>query len=98
MTITNTASNTSFHDIRLKLNEVIVKVNSDLQVANASTKYATKGYAASNSYVKLLLANTNAYIASISTGSGGGGGTAAIDYGSIASAIDVALNQDFGTL
>lgn len=34
-----------------------------LSVANASTFYATKAYAAANSYVKSTLANTNSYIA-----------------------------------
>ncbi len=34
-----------------------------LQVANADTRFATKAYAASNSYVNTILANTNAYIA-----------------------------------
>jgi len=34
-----------------------------LQVSNANAKFATKAYAAANSYVKTLLANTNAYIA-----------------------------------
>jgi hypothetical protein len=35
-----------------------------LQVANASSLFATKAYAAANSYVKSVLANTNSYIAS----------------------------------
>ena len=34
-----------------------------LQVANANAKFATKAYAAANSYVKSVLANTNSYIA-----------------------------------
>jgi hypothetical protein len=34
-----------------------------LQVANAVATYATKAYAAANSYVKSVLANTNSYIA-----------------------------------
>jgi len=34
-----------------------------LQVANANAKFATKAYAASNTYVKSTLANTNSYIA-----------------------------------
>ena len=38
-------------------------ISDRLQVANADNKYATKAYAASNSYVKIILANTNAYIA-----------------------------------
>ncbi len=42
-----------------------------LQVANANAKFATKAYAASNTYVKQILANTNAYIASVSAGGGG---------------------------
>lgn len=39
------------------------QMNSRLQVANASATYATKAYAAANSYVKSTLANTNSYIA-----------------------------------
>lgn len=35
-----------------------------LQVTNANAKFATKAYAAANSYVNTLLANTNSYIAS----------------------------------
>ena len=38
-------------------------INDRLQVSNANAKFATKAYAAANSYVKTLLANTNAYIA-----------------------------------
>jgi len=38
-------------------------VSSYLQVANANAKFATKAYAAANSYVKSTLANTNSYIA-----------------------------------
>lgn len=38
-------------------------INDRLQVSNASAKFTTKSYAAANSYVKTLLANTNAYIA-----------------------------------
>jgi hypothetical protein len=34
-----------------------------LQVSNANVKFATKAYAASNAYVKTILANTNAYLA-----------------------------------
>ena len=40
-----------------------VSTNQYLEVANAVATYATKAYAAANSYVKTLLANTNAYIA-----------------------------------
>jgi len=40
-----------------------VSLSTYLQVANANAKFATKAYAASNVYVKTLLANTNAYIA-----------------------------------
>jgi hypothetical protein len=72
-----------------------------LQVANATAKYATKAYAASNAYVKLLLANTNAYIADVAAASGGGGGgfsAEALDYGFITSSVDVDLNRDYGTL
>jgi hypothetical protein len=77
-------------------------INDRIQVANANAKYATKAYAASNAYVKLILANTNAYIADVaaSVGGGGGGGYAGetIDYGSIVTAIDIQLNRDYGTL
>jgi len=38
-----------------------------LQVANAVATYATKAYAAANSYVKSVLANTNAYIGAQAT-------------------------------
>ena len=38
-------------------------IDDRLQVANASVKFTTKAYAAANSYVKTLLANTNSYIA-----------------------------------
>jgi len=38
-------------------------VSDRIQIANANAKFATKAYAAANSYVKTLLANTNAYIA-----------------------------------
>jgi hypothetical protein len=80
-----------------------LRINDRLQVANANAKYTTKAYAASNSYVKLLLANTNAYIADVaaSAGTGGGGGGFAadtFDYGSIVTAIDIELNRDYGTL
>jgi hypothetical protein len=77
-------------------------INDRIQVANANAKYTTKAYAASNAYVKLILANTNAYIADVaaSVGGGGGGGYAGetIDYGSIVTAIDIELNRDYGTL
>jgi hypothetical protein len=77
-------------------------INDRIQVANANAKYTTKAYAASNAYVKLILANTNAYIADVaaSIGGGGGGGYAGetIDYGSIVTAIDIELNRDYGTL
>jgi hypothetical protein len=76
-------------------------VNDRIQVANVAAKYATKAYAASNAYVKLLLANTNAYIADVAASSGGGGGgysAEALDYGLITSSVDVDLNRDYGTL
>jgi len=38
-------------------------LNQYLQVANADAKFATKAYAAANSYVNSILANTNSYIA-----------------------------------
>ena len=75
-----------------------------IQIANANLKFATKAYAASNSYVKLILANTNSYIADVyaSIGSGGssGGGfsSEAVDYGYITSTFDPDLNRDYGTL
>jgi hypothetical protein len=37
--------------------------NKYLEVSNANAKFATKAYAAANSYVNTLLANTNSYIA-----------------------------------
>ena len=67
MTITVTVSNTTFSQLRTKVNQVIGVVNT-LGTGNVSNTYlqatfATKAYAASNVYVKTLLANTNAYIA-----------------------------------
>jgi len=51
--------------IRLaKFGETSGNTSTYLQVANASALYTTKAYAASNAYVKLVLANTNSYIAS----------------------------------
>jgi hypothetical protein len=76
-------------------------ISDRIQVANVAAKYATKSYAASNAYVKLLLANTNAYIADVAASSGGGGGgfsAEALDYGLITSSVDVDLNRDYGTL
>ena len=62
-------------------------LSSYLQVANAEAKYATKAYAASNTYVNALFA------------SGGGGYAAEVfDYGTIVTDIDVELNRDYGTL
>ena len=76
-----------------------ILINDRLQVANVAAKYATKAYAASNAYVKLLLANTNAYIADVAASGGGGGFSAeALDYGLITSSVDVELNRDYGTL
>jgi hypothetical protein len=78
-----------------------ILINDRIQVANVAAKYATKAYAASNAYVKLLLANTNAYIADVAASSGGGGGgysAEALDYGLITSSVDVELNRDYGTL
>jgi len=78
-----------------------ILINDRIQVANVAAKYATKSYAASNAYVKLLLANTNAYIADVAASSGGGGGgfsAEALDYGLITSSVDVDLNRDYGTL
>jgi hypothetical protein len=108
--LANTNITTTVKGLRLKVNEIIDVVNevgknehTYIQVANAEAKYATKAYAASNTYVKLLLANTNAYIASVAanagTGGGGGGYSAeALDYGLITSSVDVELNRDYGTL
>ena len=76
-------------------------INDRIQVANVAAKYATKAYAASNAYVKLLLANTNAYIADVAASSGGGGGgfsAEALDYGLITSSVDVETSRDYGTL
>ena len=39
------------------------QINNRIQVANVAATYATKAYAAANSYVKTTLANTNSYIA-----------------------------------
>jgi hypothetical protein len=78
-----------------------ILISDRIQVANVAAKYATKAYAASNAYVKLLLANTNAYIADVAASSGGGGGgfsAEALDYGFITSSVDVDLNRDYGTL
>jgi hypothetical protein len=81
-----------------------LRINDRIQVANANAKYTTKAYAASNTYVKQLLANTNAYIAYVAAnaGAGGGGGgeyaADVFDYGSIVTAIDIELNRDYGTL
>jgi hypothetical protein len=75
-------------------------ISDRIQVANVAAKYATKSYAASNAYVKLLLANTNAYIADVAASSGGGGGFSAeaLDYGLITSSVDVETSRDYGTL
>jgi hypothetical protein len=76
-----------------------ILINDRIQVANVAAKYTTKAYAASNAYVKLLLANTNAYIADVAASSGGGGFSAeALDYGFITSSVDAELNRDYGTL
>ena len=77
-----------------------ILVNDRIQVANVAAKYTTKAYAASNAYVKLLLANTNAYIADVAASSGGGGGFSAeaLDYGLITSSVDVETSRDYGTL
>jgi hypothetical protein len=77
-----------------------ILINDRIQVANVAAKYATKAYAASNAYVKLLLANTNAYIADVAASSGGGGGFSAeaLDYGFITSSVDVETSRDYGTL
>jgi chorismate mutase len=47
-----------------KFSEAGGNTSSYLQVSNANAKFATKAYAAANSYVKSVLANTNSYIAS----------------------------------
>ena len=41
------------------------QINNRIQVANVAATYATKAYAAANSYVNTTLANTNSYIATI---------------------------------
>ena len=46
-----------------KFSEAGGNTSSYLQVANAAVLYATKAYAAANSYVKSTLANTNSFIA-----------------------------------
>jgi hypothetical protein len=152
--IANTVSNTSFRELRSKVNEVIFVVNglgvgnvsnsyltstfvtnsafqsalantnisirtratwnaltttntvlrsliSDrIQVANVANKYATKAYAASNAYVKLILANTNSYIADVESQIAAANEIAQdiIDYGFITSSVDVDTLRDYGTL
>jgi hypothetical protein len=120
MTIANTVNQTTFRSVRLKLNEVIARVNvlgtgevsnstfqsfvantnlaisSRIQVANADNKYTTKAYSAANSYVNLLLANTNAYIAQVAAASSPS--SESIDYGFVISAVDPDTQRDYGTL
>jgi hypothetical protein len=71
-----------------------------LQVANADNKYTTKAYAAANSYVKLLLANTNAYIAEVQASIAAANEVVqdTIDYGFITTSADVDISRDYGTL
>lgn len=75
-------------------------ISDRLQVANADNKYATKAYAAANSYVKLLLANTNAYIAEVQASITAANEVAqdTIDYGFITSSVDLDTSRDYGTL
>ena len=73
-------------------------INDRIQVANVQAKYATKAYAASNSYVKLLLANTNAYIADVAATVAAPPSSEAIDYGFITSSVDLDTRRDYGTL
>jgi len=76
-----------------------ILINDRIQVANVAAKYTTKAYAASNAYVKMILANTNAYIASVAASGGGGEfSSEAFDYGFITSSADVDSNRDYGTL
>jgi len=75
-----------------------ILISDRIQVANVAAKYATKAYAASNAYVKLLLANTNAYIADVAASSGGGFSSETFDYGLITSSVDIEFNRDYGTL
>ena len=100
--IANTVTTTKVKDIRLKLNEVISVVNTlqsngiiantsqYLQVANAEAKYAT------NNYVNLILANTNAYIAEVAAAASPA--SEALDYGYIISPVYPDLSRDYGTL
>lgn len=75
-------------------------INDRLQVANADNKYATKAYASANSYVKLILANTNAYIAEVQASITAANEVAqdTIDYGFITSSVDLDTSRDYGTL
>ena len=69
ITVDTTIKTLRVHDgatvggIRLARYSEIGTATQYLQVANASALYTTKAYAAANSYVKTLLANTNSYIA-----------------------------------
>jgi len=66
ISITNVKSNLTSTNTALR-----TLIADRLQIVNADAKFATKAYAASNAYVKQILANTNAYIASIVSGGGG---------------------------
>jgi len=94
---TGEVSNASFQSFIANTNLAIAD---RLQVANADNKYATKAYAAANSYVKLLLANTNAYIAEVQASITAASEVArdSIDYGFITTAAVTEFSKDYGTL
>jgi len=69
-----------------------ILINDRIQVANVVARYATKAYAASNAYVKLILANTNAYIAAVAASSGGGNG---VSLTSLSSSLIPSSNINF---
>jgi hypothetical protein len=82
--IANTITTTTVKNVRLKLNEVIEFVN------DIDAKYST------NTYVNLLLANTNAYIAEVAAASSPS--SESFDYGFITSSVDIDTKRDYGTL
>lgn len=94
---TGEVSNASFQSFIANTNLAIAD---RLQVANANNKYATKAYAAANSYVKLLLANTNAYIAEVQASIAAANEIIqdTIDYGFITTSADLNISRDYGTL
>lgn len=94
---TGEVSNASFQSFIANTNLAIAD---RLQVANADNKYATKAYAAANTYVKLLLANTNAYIAEVQASISAANEVArdSVDYGFITTAAVTEFSKDYGTL